>query len=91
MRNNMTIYKELEQKLEKMTKGEVMGMSNAGMDLCEKMILEYHQWRASQSDTPLDDRDVVPWDEAENEDEAAYKQEREDARAEEHYAPSEPY
>ncbi len=44
---------------------------------------------------PLDDRDTTPWDEAdgetitENEDQEAYKQEREDARMEEHLHGSE--
>lgn len=42
-----------------------------------------------RDDAPLDDRDVVPWDEPEDEDTDAYKQEREDERLNEHFAPSE--
>jgi hypothetical protein len=48
---------------------------------------------------PLDDRDTTPWEEAESEssddtltedeDQEAYKQEREDARMEEHFHGSE--
>jgi hypothetical protein len=38
---------------------------------------------------PLDCRDPYPW--MEDEDAEAYQQEREDARIEEHFAPSEPW
>lgn len=59
---------------------------------------------------PLDDRDVIPWEETEeaqaqvqadrnhfedskerDEDQAAYKQEREDERLDAYFAPSEPW